>query len=117
MECIITSYFVDASLRAGANSHEGEKASLRAGANSHEGEKVQQAAQNDMETLAKQGGAGGRVRRKTRARGEAGGFLAEREKANNIANRLADIQSKVVCWSASERVGGMGCWWRQCRAG
>jgi len=35
----------------------------------------------DIEALAKQGGPPGRMRRKTRARGEAGGFLAEREKA------------------------------------
>lgn len=57
---------------------------------------VQSTAQKDIETLAKQGAAGSRVRRKTRARGEAGGFLAEREKAHNIASRLQEIQSKVV---------------------
>eukprot|EP00277_Geminigera_cryophila_P015274 CAMPEP_0179452856 /NCGR_PEP_ID=MMETSP0799-20121207/36673_1 /TAXON_ID=46947 /ORGANISM="Geminigera cryophila, Strain CCMP2564" /LENGTH=329 /DNA_ID=CAMNT_0021249059 /DNA_START=21 /DNA_END=1007 /DNA_ORIENTATION=- len=58
--------------------------------------KVQFAAQNEIETLAKQGAAAGRVRRKTRARGEAGGFLAEREKANNVASRLQEITTKII---------------------
>ena len=59
-------------------------------------EQQQCAAQHDMETLAKQGGAPGRMRRKTRARGEAGGFLAEREKAHNVPYRLQEIQGKVI---------------------
>ena len=58
-------------------------------------ENVQKTARAEIEALVEQGGQQGRVRRKTRARGEAGGFLADREKAINVAHRLQEIVAKV----------------------
>ena len=58
-------------------------------------ESVQKTARAELEALVEQGGQQGRVRRKTRARGEAGGFLADREKAINVAHRLQEIVAKV----------------------
>ncbi|EKX52150.1 hypothetical protein GUITHDRAFT_102051 [Guillardia theta CCMP2712] len=58
-------------------------------------ETLQQWAQGEIETAANSGMTS-RVRRKTRARGEADGFLADREKASSIIYRLQELQQRVI---------------------